>query len=65
MNVILVFIYTYLKEFEYIDQCIGTFWDLMDFKETHVDALKPFNFKYVGNIDNEGRFLYKIRRSGL
>jgi hypothetical protein len=28
-----------------------------------MDALKPFNSK-IGNIDNEVRFLYKIRRSG-
>ena len=32
-------------------------------QETHMDALKSFNFQIV-NIDNEGRFLYKIRQSG-
>ena len=32
-------------------------------QETHMDALKSFNFQ-IGNIDNERRFLYKIRHSG-
>ena len=29
-------------------------------QETHMDALKTFDFQ-IGNVDNEGGFLYKIR----
>ena len=32
-------------------------------QETHMDALKYVQFQ-IGNIDSEGRFLYKIRHSG-
>ena len=34
------------SEFEYINQCIVTFWGLMIFK-THMYALKPFNSRRV------------------
>ena len=53
-------VYRYLhisSEFEYIDQCIVTFWGLMDFKRR---CIKIFNSKYVVNIEDEGSFFTKF-----